>query len=77
MNKLHSENLKRISISFQHLSNFYEEKGCAVERLKEDFAGPIHTSIMKETRWFPKKSPLQKNNEIFTTGMITTELYKS
>ena len=26
LNKLHSENLKKISISFQHLTNFYEDK---------------------------------------------------
>ena len=34
-------------------------------------------SIMKETRWLPKKCPLQKNNEISATEMITTELYTS
>ena len=79
MNKWHSENLKKISISFQHLTYCYEDKSFAVERLKEDtnFAGPIHMSIMKETRWLPKKCPLQKNNEISATEMITTELYTS
>ena len=79
MNKWHSENLKKISISFQHLTYCYEDKSFAVERIKEDtnFAGPIHMSIMKETRWLPKKCPLQKNNEISATEMITTELYTS
>ena len=79
MNKLHSENLKKISISFQYLTYCYEDKSFADERLEEDtnFAGPIHMSIMKEVRWFPKKCPLQKNNEISATEMITTGLYTS
>ena len=79
MNKWHSENLKKISISFQHLTYCYEDKSFAIKWLKEDtnFAGPIHMSIMKETRWLPKKCPLQKNNEISATEMITTELYTS
>ena len=36
LNKLHSENLKKISISFQHLTNFYEDKRFEVKWLKED-----------------------------------------
>ena len=70
---------KKISMSFQHLTYCYEDKSFVVERLEEDtnFAGPIHMSIMKETRWLPKKCPLQKNNEISATEMITTELYTS
>ena len=36
LNKLHSENLKKISISFQHLTNFYEDKRFEVKWLKQD-----------------------------------------
>ena len=48
-----------------------------VLQLSDQKKTPIHMSIMKETRWLPKKCPMQKNNEISATEMITTELYTS
>ena len=79
MNKWHSENLKKISISFQHLTYCYEDKSFAVERLKEDtnFAGPIHMSIMKETKMVAKEVSSAEKQEILATEMITTEIYTS
>ena len=60
MNKLHSENLKKISISFQHLTNFYEDKRSAVKWLKEDTKeSPIERSAAEQST--AEKSAAEKS----------------
>ena len=60
LNKLHSENLKKISISFQHLTNFYEDKRFAVKWLKEDTKeSPIERSAAEQSA--AEKSAAEKS----------------